>query len=147
MLLLWICLPPPANQPCLIGTYLIIFSCARLCDVLDFRCQLVVDKDQQLCEWPPAWTTESGRKMFDEHEVNLCVTADKLREIAREAAQLLIDNGAREVHAYTTHGVMSGPAVERITNSVLKSNLVNTEENLSRSQRAFSRTRARSLKP
>ena len=63
----------------------------------------MVDKDQQLCEWPPAWTTESGREMFDEHEVNLCVTADKLREIAREAAQLLIapnDTISRSVECY-----------------------------------------------
>lgn len=32
-----------------------------------------------------------------------------------------MDNGAQEVHSYITHGVMSGPAVERVTNSVMKS--------------------------
>ena len=32
-----------------------------------------------------------------------------------------MENGAKEVHAYITHGVMSGPAVERVTNSVMKS--------------------------
>ena len=33
----------------------------------------------------------------------------------------MLENGAKEVHSYITHGVMSGPAVERITSSVMKS--------------------------
>ena len=32
-----------------------------------------------------------------------------------------MENGAKEVHSYITHGVMSGPAVERVTKSVMKS--------------------------
>lgn len=36
------------------------------------------------------------------------------------AAQALKDHGAKSVSAYITHGVFSGPAVERIENSVLK---------------------------
>ena len=32
-----------------------------------------------------------------------------------------MDAGAREVHAYITHGVLSGPAVDRVTKSVMKS--------------------------
>jgi ribose-phosphate pyrophosphokinase len=36
------------------------------------------------------------------------------------AAQSLIDAGATEVSAYVTHGVLSGAAVERVKNSVLK---------------------------
>ena len=36
------------------------------------------------------------------------------------AAQALVDGGALEVSAYVTHGVMSGAAVERVNNSVLK---------------------------
>ncbi|THD56879.1 ribose-phosphate pyrophosphokinase [Phenylobacterium sp.] len=36
------------------------------------------------------------------------------------AAQALIDNGAAEVSAYVTHGVMSGAAVERVNASILK---------------------------
>lgn len=36
------------------------------------------------------------------------------------AATALKDHGASSVSAYITHGVLSGPAVERITNSVLK---------------------------
>jgi ribose-phosphate pyrophosphokinase len=34
---------------------------------------------------------------------------------------VLIGAGAEEVHAYITHGVLSGPAVGRITKSNLKS--------------------------
>ena len=48
---------------------------------------------------------------------DICDTAGTLGK----AAEVLLENGASEVHAYTTHGVMSGPAVERITGSKLKS--------------------------
>jgi len=57
----------------------------------------------------------------------ICIIVDDMCDTAGtmcKAAQLLIDNGAREVHAYTTHGVMSGPAVERITHSVMKSMVI-----------------------
>ena len=37
-----------------------------------------------------------------------------------EAAKILIKFGAREVYALATHGVLSGPAIKRITNSPLK---------------------------
>ena len=36
------------------------------------------------------------------------------------AAAALKEQGAKEVSAYITHGVLSGKAVERISNSVLK---------------------------
>ena len=36
------------------------------------------------------------------------------------AAQASMDNGAKSVTACATHGVLSGPAIERIRNSVLK---------------------------
>ena len=48
---------------------------------------------------------------------DICDTAGTLCK----AAEVLIENGAKEVHAYISHGVMSGPAVERVTNSVMKS--------------------------
>jgi ribose-phosphate pyrophosphokinase len=57
----------------------------------------------------------------------ICVIVDDMCDTAGtmcKAAQILLDNGAKEVHAYTTHGVMSGPAVERITGSVLKSMVI-----------------------
>ncbi len=39
-------------------------------------------------------------------------------------AATLLENGAKEVHACCTHPVLSGPAVERITNSDIKSLVV-----------------------
>ena len=54
----------------------------------------------------------------------ICLIVDDMCDTAGtlcKAAQVLLDNGAKEVHSYITHGVMSGPAVERVTNSVMKS--------------------------
>ncbi|MFV0244941.1 MAG: ribose-phosphate pyrophosphokinase [Qingshengfaniella sp.] len=53
-----------------------------------------------------------------------CIIVDDLCDTAGtlcKAADVLMDAGAAEVHAYITHGVLSGPAVGRITNSQLKS--------------------------
>jgi len=53
-----------------------------------------------------------------------CVIVDDICDTAGtlcKAAEVLIEAGATEVHSYITHGVLSGPAVERITNSVMKS--------------------------
>ncbi|MBL4769027.1 MAG: ribose-phosphate pyrophosphokinase [Rhodobacteraceae bacterium] len=54
----------------------------------------------------------------------VCLIIDDMVDTAGtlcKAAEVLLENGAKEVHAYITHGVMSGPAVERVTNSVMKS--------------------------
>ena len=48
---------------------------------------------------------------------DICDTAGTLCKAASE----LIAAGAVEVHAYITHGVLSGPAIERIEGSTLKS--------------------------
>ncbi|MDK7186911.1 MULTISPECIES: ribose-phosphate diphosphokinase [Facklamia] len=40
------------------------------------------------------------------------------------AAQALVDRGATEVYACCTHPVLSGPAIERLTNSVIKKVIV-----------------------
>ena len=37
-----------------------------------------------------------------------------------QAANALMDKGATRVYAYATHGVLSGPAVERITKSPIE---------------------------
>ncbi|MBB3993252.1 ribose-phosphate pyrophosphokinase [Sulfitobacter undariae] len=53
-----------------------------------------------------------------------CIIVDDMCDTAGtlcKAAEVLLENGAKEVHAYISHGVMSGPAVERVTNSVMKS--------------------------
>ncbi|PRY76003.1 ribose-phosphate pyrophosphokinase [Yoonia maritima] len=54
----------------------------------------------------------------------VCIIVDDIVDTAGtlcKAAEVLMDNGAKEVHSYITHGVLSGPAVERITNSAMKS--------------------------
>jgi ribose-phosphate pyrophosphokinase len=58
-----------------------------------------------------------------------CLIVDDLVDTAGtlcKAAEVLMENGATEVHSYITHGVLSGPAVERVQNSVMK-NLVITD--------------------
>ncbi|ETX14851.1 ribose-phosphate pyrophosphokinase [Roseivivax halodurans JCM 10272] len=60
----------------------------------------------------------AGKKCFIVDDI--CDTAGTLCK----AAEVLKEHGATEVHAYITHGVLSGPAVERITNSVMKSLVV-----------------------
>ncbi|WP_040482973.1 MULTISPECIES: ribose-phosphate pyrophosphokinase [Yoonia] len=53
----------------------------------------------------------------------VCVIVDDIVDTAGtlcKAAEVLMDNGAREVHSYITHGVLSGPAVDRISKSVMK---------------------------
>ena len=53
-----------------------------------------------------------------------CIVIDDIVDTAGtlcKAAEVIMQNGAKEVHSYITHGVLSGPAIERITNSVMKS--------------------------
>ena len=52
-----------------------------------------------------------------------CILVDDIVDSAGtlcNAAEALINNGALEVYAYITHGVLSGGAVSRVTNSKLK---------------------------
>jgi ribose-phosphate pyrophosphokinase len=52
----------------------------------------------------------------------VCVLVDDMIDTAGTicaAAQLLKDHGAAEVYAMATHGVLSGPAIDRLKNSVL----------------------------
>ena len=58
-----------------------------------------------------------------------CILMDDIVDSAGtlcNAAQALLDQGAREVSAYVTHGVLSGGAVARVSSSKLK-NLVITD--------------------
>ncbi|WP_375280137.1 ribose-phosphate pyrophosphokinase [Pseudooctadecabacter sp.] len=52
-----------------------------------------------------------------------CLIVDDIVDTAGtlcKAAEVLMDHGAKEVHSYITHGVLSGPAIERIDKSVMK---------------------------
>ncbi len=53
-----------------------------------------------------------------------CIIVDDICDTAGtlcKAAEVIMESGAKEVHSYITHGVLSGPAVDRITKSVMKS--------------------------
>ena len=65
-----------------------------------------------------------GATIIGDVKDRVCVIIDDICDTAGtlvKAAELLSSQGAREVHAYITHGVLSGPAIERVTNSVMKS--------------------------
>ena len=52
-----------------------------------------------------------------------CLMVDDMIDTAGticQGAEALVKNGAKEVYACCTHGVFSGPAMERITNSPIK---------------------------
>ncbi len=54
----------------------------------------------------------------------VCIIIDDIVDTAGtlcQAAQKLTDAGAAEVHAYITHGVLSGQAIDRITTSSMES--------------------------
>ena len=56
-----------------------------------------------------------------------CLMVDDMIDTAGticQGAEALIKNGAKEVYACCTHGVFSGPAMERITNSPIKELIV-----------------------
>ncbi|HTC84916.1 MAG TPA: ribose-phosphate pyrophosphokinase [Rhizomicrobium sp.] len=60
-------------------------------------------------------------------EGRVCILIDDIVDsggTSCNAAEALLNNGATEVYAYATHGVLSGKAVERIQNSKLKSMVV-----------------------
>ncbi|MFC3058840.1 ribose-phosphate pyrophosphokinase [Paenirhodobacter populi] len=66
----------------------------------------------------------AGMTVIGEVSGKKCIIVDDICDTAGtlcKAAEVLLEAGATEVHAYITHGVLSGPAVERVTKSVMKS--------------------------
>jgi ribose-phosphate pyrophosphokinase len=62
--------------------------------------------------------------VIGEVEGKTCLICDDIVDTAGTlcaAAKLLKDEGAAAVHAYISHGVLSGPAVERLEKSVIES--------------------------
>ncbi|MGZ4708750.1 MAG: ribose-phosphate diphosphokinase, partial [Acidimicrobiales bacterium] len=63
-----------------------------------------------------------ARDVVGDVDGRVCVLIDDMIDTASTlcaAAEQLIDHGATEVHAVATHGVFSGPAIDRIKNSVI----------------------------
>ena len=66
----------------------------------------------------------------------ICIIVDDIIDSGGtivNSASALIDRGAKEVHVYVTHGVLSGKAVEKIKNSKIKRLIItDTIDNSSR---------------
>ncbi|HEY0214413.1 MAG TPA: ribose-phosphate pyrophosphokinase [Paenirhodobacter sp.] len=65
----------------------------------------------------------SGMTVIGDVTGKKCIIVDDICDTAGtlcKAAEVLLEAGAVEVHAYITHGVLSGPAVERVSKSVMK---------------------------
>jgi ribose-phosphate pyrophosphokinase len=75
----------------------------------------------------PAPGEVSQMTIIGEVKNRVCIIVDDICDTAGtlvKAVDLLLGEGAVEVHAYVTHGVLSGKAVERINNSKIKSLVV-----------------------
>jgi ribose-phosphate pyrophosphokinase len=61
--------------------------------------------------------------VIGEVEGKLCILTDDMIDTGGtivSAAELLIERGAREVWAMATHGVLSGPAIERLAKAPIE---------------------------
>ena len=79
-----------------------------------------------------------------------CILFDDIVDTAGtlcNAADALLEQGAKSVSAYVTHGVLSGPAVERITKSNLKSIVVTDSIAQSDAVKKCSKIRELSIAP
>jgi len=77
-----------------------------------------------------------------------CIIVDDMIDTAGtlcNAAKTVMESGARRVVACATHGVFSGPAVQRIEQSVLEEVVVTNSQPLSAEARACSKIRVLSL--
>ncbi|MFM7446453.1 MAG: ribose-phosphate diphosphokinase, partial [Tabrizicola sp.] len=66
----------------------------------------------------------AGMTVIGDVKGHKCIIVDDICDTAGtlcKAAETLMEAGAPEVHSFITHGVLSGPAVERVQNSVMKS--------------------------
>ncbi len=62
-------------------------------------------------------------KVIGDVEGKICIIVDDICDTAGtlcKAAEVLMQQGAAEVHSYITHGVLSGPAIDRIEASAMK---------------------------
>ncbi len=79
-----------------------------------------------------------------------CILLDDMIDTAgtiTQAAQALMDNGARSVDAYTTHPVLSGPAIERLESSPLRRVVVTDTIPLAENARNCSKIEVLSIAP
>lgn len=77
-----------------------------------------------------------------------CLILDDIVDTAgtlTQGAKAIMDHGAKNIYAYCTHGVLSGPAIERIENSDLKELIVTDTIPLSESARKCSKIKVLSV--
>lgn len=71
--------------------------------------------------------TAEARYLIGDINGKTCVIVDDMIDTAGTicaAADLLAENGAKEIYGLATHGVLSGPAIQRINDSAFKSIIV-----------------------
>jgi ribose-phosphate pyrophosphokinase len=79
-----------------------------------------------------------------------CILFDDIVDTAGtlcNAAEALMEKGAKSVSAYVTHGVLSGPAIERVEQSVLQSLVVTDSIALTNTAKKCKNIRALSIAP
>ncbi len=96
-----------------------------------------------------AKNTVEAKDVVGEVEGRCCVLIDDMIDTAGTmcaAAEQLMEHGAAEVHAATTHAVLSGPAVDRIKNSSI-GRLIATNTLPLPSEKRFDKLEVHSIAP
>ncbi|WP_157266058.1 ribose-phosphate pyrophosphokinase [Azohydromonas aeria] len=96
----------------------------------------------------PAANVSEVMHVIGEIEGRNCVIMDDMIDTAGtlvKAAEVLKDRGAKNVYAYCTHSVFSGPAIERIRNSALDEVVITNTIPLSEAARSCSKIRQLSV--
>ncbi len=79
-----------------------------------------------------------------------CIIVDDICDTAGtlcKAADILLEQGAKEVHSYITHGVLSDPAIDRITHSSMKQLVITDSIELTEAAQKCKKIRAVPLAP
>ncbi len=98
----------------------------------------------------PAPNVAEMHHIIGEVEGKDCIIVDDMVDTAgtlTKAAEALLQHGANSVAAVCTHGVLSGPAIERIDSSLLSRLLVTDTIQLSPAAMACSKIETRSIAP
>lgn len=94
-----------------------VTRCRKFCEKLDYRLA-IIDKRR------PRANVSEVMNIIGDVKDKICILSDDLIDTAGtlcHAAEALIEHGgAKEVYACATHGVLSGPALERLENSPIK---------------------------
>ena len=94
-----------------------VTRCRKFCEKLDYRLA-IIDKRR------PRANVSEGMNIIGDVKGKTCILSDDLIDTAGtlcHAAEALIKiGGAKEVYACASHGVLSGPAIQRLEESPIK---------------------------